>query len=119
VVRIDLQDHLAHRDRLDEEPVLRVALGGALERLDRVAAVAEPAIRLAGALGPLRVIGLDALELEVGRERALVLAGSDRGGCLFAQGSTVLGHAGMWTIPPELATARRASPPRTRWPAAR
>ena len=59
VLRVDLQDHLADRDRLHEEAVLRVALRGALERVDRVRVVAEPAIGLAGALGPLRVARLE------------------------------------------------------------
>src|SRR5262249_18016242 len=87
-----LEDDLAHGDRLDQEAVLRVALGRPLERLDRIGIVAEPPVGLAGALGPLRVVGLEALELEVGGECALVLAGRDSGCGLFAQCSTVLRH---------------------------
>src|SRR5262249_34598309 len=92
VVGVDLEDDLAHSDRLDQEAVLRVALGRALERLDGIGIVAEPPVGLAGALGPLRVVGLEPLELEVGGECALVLAGRDSGCGLFAQCSTVLGH---------------------------
>src|SRR5262249_8478322 len=64
----------------------------ALERLDRIGQVAEPPVGLADPLGPLRVVGLQPLELEVSGQGALVLAGRDRRRGLLAQCSTVLGH---------------------------
>jgi hypothetical protein len=92
VARIDLEDELAHRDRLHQEAVLGVAIGGALEGGHRVARLAEAAVRLGGALGPLGVGGLEALQLQVAFEGALVLAG---GRCLrsvLSQLSRVLRH---------------------------
>ena len=83
--RRDLQDHLAHRDRLDEQTVGDVAVDRALERLDRRRGVPHAAIRLADALGPRRRLRLDLLELGVEAERHVVLASRDRGLRLLSQ----------------------------------
>ena len=89
---IDLEHELADRDRLDEEAILRVALGGPLVRLDRHLGVGESLVGLGGALGPLRVAWLDPLQLEIRSERAFVLTCGGRCRGFFAQCSAVFGH---------------------------
>src|SRR5688500_5926072 len=74
VPRIDLEDHLADRDRLHEEAALHVAIDGAIVRGDRFAILAEAAIRLARSLGPVGRRRLELLELEIRLERFAVLA---------------------------------------------
>ena len=105
VRRVELQDHLAHRDRLDQEAALGVAVGGAVVGGDRLLLLAEPAQHLRGALGPLRVVGLHALEVEVALQGALVLAGGGRGSGVLPQRSSIARSHGRGTI-------TRTGPPR-------
>src|SRR5690606_14847124 len=92
VARIDLEDQLAHGDRLHEEPALRVALRRAGKRADRLLVLAQAAVRLRRALGPLRIPWLALLELQVGSEGALVLAGCRRIGSVGAQLANITSH---------------------------
>ena len=58
VLGVELQDHLAHRDRLEQKAALGVSLGGALELADRLRRIGHLAERLAGALVPIGIVSL-------------------------------------------------------------
>ena len=92
MARIDLEDQLADGDRLDEKAALRVAIGRASECVHRVVIAVQPAVRLGGTLGPLRVVRLEGLELEVRGERALVFSGRSRLRRFHAQRTCIASH---------------------------
>ena len=107
VIGIELQDHLAHGDRLHEESALHVTLDSAIVGRDRFIVLAKAAIHFGGALGPLRITRFETLELKIRIEGALVLPGGRCSGCLLSQLSRVFTSHSAANISPDGVSSER------------